>query len=65
MPQSPQSCFTMCVTALNTHEANANVFVVARNLFVVPEEAREVDHKWPDAIEVTASYSTLGSCSPT
>ena len=50
---------------MQIYEANANVFVVARNLFVVPEEAREVDHKWPDAIEVTASYSTSGSCSPT
>ena len=50
---------------MQIYEANANVFVVARNLFVVPEEAREVDHKWPDAIVVTASYSTSGSCSST
>ena len=50
---------------MQIYEANANVFVVARNLFVVPEEAREVDHKWPDAIVVTASYSTSGSWSPT
>ena len=50
---------------MQIYEANANVFVVARNLFVVPEEAREVDHKWSDAIVVTASYSTSGSWSPT
>ena len=50
---------------MEIYEANANVFVVARNLFVVPEETREVDHKWPDAIVVTASFSTSGSCSST
>ena len=46
---------------MQIYEANANVFVVARNLFVVPEETREVNHKWPDVIVVTASYSTSGN----